>query len=286
VIIKVYADESGTHDETGQTKGSEVPVVAGYFAPADYWVKFCDEWQSVLAKYKAPYFHNKELGKHRRLNSPYFGWDKDRVTDFRYDLAMIAGSEAIPIGGLYHAKKHHQLGFKGKPFELAFQLFFNDFCEAMNSHKLGFAEKILFIFDNNDNKKWKKSLNKVYGMFKEKNPTFGDLTFEDDQDSLHLGLQAADLYASASRQLGVPHMESGKQLQPMRILDLILNQNLREKNHPWNYSQMHPLMFKLVTDLFRADEKRQKKEWAVRGLQNKEYYPFEHFPFEKFGIKK
>jgi hypothetical protein len=62
-MIKVYADESGTQDETGQEKGSEVPVVAGYIATANYWVKFCGEWQSVLNKYKAPYFHNRELAK-------------------------------------------------------------------------------------------------------------------------------------------------------------------------------------------------------------------------------
>ena len=174
VIIKVYADESGTHDETGQEKGSEVPVVAGFFAPADYWVRFCGEWQSALNNYKVPHFHNKELGFHQRLkpNNPCYGWDNDRVIDFRYDLAMVAGSEAIPIGGLYHAKKHHELGFNGNPFELAFQLFFNDFCEAMNSHKLGFAERVLFVFDSNENKKWKKSLHKIYKMFEEKNPTF------------------------------------------------------------------------------------------------------------------
>lgn len=287
MIIKVYADESGTHDETGQEKGSEVPVVAGFFAPESYWPKFCNEWEGVLNKCKVRYFHNKELGWHHRLkpNNPYFGWNNDQVDDFRYDLAMVAGSEAIPIGGFYHAKKHFELGYEGNPFELAFQLFFNDFCEAMNSHKLGIAQKVHFIFDSNDNKEWKASLQKVYEMFKAKNPTFGELSFEDDKAPQHLGLQAADLYASASRRVGVSHMKSGKQLQPMRILDLILNRNLREKDHPWNYSQMHPIIFKMTIDLLRSDEKRQKQEWESSGLKNKEYYPFEHFPFEQYGIK-
>ena len=80
--------------------------MAGYFAPESYWPNFCDEWQAVLNEYKVSYFHNKELSWHQRLkaNNPYFGWDNDQVADFRYDLAMVAGSAAIPIGGFYHAK--------------------------------------------------------------------------------------------------------------------------------------------------------------------------------------
>ena len=73
VIIKVYADESGTHDKTGRQKGSQVPVIAGYLASAEYWKSFNDNWQSVLKhkKYGVDYFHNKELGFHHRQKTTF-----------------------------------------------------------------------------------------------------------------------------------------------------------------------------------------------------------------------
>ena len=284
MILQVYADESGTNDPAGQAKGSEVPVVAGYIASADYWTRFCAEWKAALDRHRAPYFHFREFAsKHlcAKRDSPYYQWNHERRDDFLYDLAMIAGDVAVPIGGLYDAKKHHALGFNGDPFKGAFAAFFNDVREAMDTHWPGCTDKVLFIFDNNDNKKWRESLHEVYDFFKEKDGRFGELTFEDDKDPKHLGLQAADMSAYATRQQGVPHMESGKQLQPMRILDIILNKNLR----PAQFAGIHPLVWGMIINLFRADQKKQKREWAAQGLPKKRYYPYEHFPFEKYKLK-
>jgi hypothetical protein len=58
VKVVAYIDESGTHDETGRQKGSTVAVVAGLVDHRDCWDKFCKDWQSVLNKYSAPFFHS------------------------------------------------------------------------------------------------------------------------------------------------------------------------------------------------------------------------------------
>lgn len=67
----------------------------------------------------------------------------------------------------------------------------------------------------------------------------------------------------------------------MRIIDFILYRNLREGQHLWNYSRIHPFIFELIVDLFRRDEKRQKREWEALGYNKEKYYPLEHFPFDK-----
>lgn len=58
--IVVYADESGTHDKSGCLPGSEGAVFAGFAAKEDTWIRFRKDWQAVLEKYSADYFHFSE----------------------------------------------------------------------------------------------------------------------------------------------------------------------------------------------------------------------------------
>jgi hypothetical protein len=110
--VIIYADESGTHDRTGQQQGSEYPIVAGYAAPVSEWSKFSVDWKAVLNSYGAPYFHFKEWAAASaaiRFNkpqtdelkkNPYFGWDIKRLDKFLYTLADIAGrGNKVPIAG-------------------------------------------------------------------------------------------------------------------------------------------------------------------------------------------
>jgi hypothetical protein len=58
--LVVYADESGTHDNTGTQQGSREAILAGIVAPSEEWRTFCRAWQSALNKYSAPYFNFRE----------------------------------------------------------------------------------------------------------------------------------------------------------------------------------------------------------------------------------
>jgi hypothetical protein len=287
VIIKVYADEAGTHDKKGKQKGSEVPVLAGYLASVEYWTNFANDWQSVLNKYNVSYFHNKEFGFHARQKptNPYRTWSEDKIRDFRYDLAMVAGSGAIPVGGLFWAEKHHALGNEGDAHKLAMQMFFNGFCEAMNLRKIGGVDKVLFIFDMNQKKEWVASLWEVYNEFKKKNPNFGGLTFEDDKDPSHLGLQAADLFASSCHNRGPDFMRNKQNANPPRIIDIILNRFSPKETFDKALETLPDLAFRVMIDVLRKHEIIQKREWKKQGLRNQEYLPTLHFPFEKYGIK-
>src|SRR5882757_1781862 len=61
VNLIVYADESGTHDEKAILPGSEAPVFGGYIADVRRWKLSVMHWQSVLEKYRVPYFHFREF---------------------------------------------------------------------------------------------------------------------------------------------------------------------------------------------------------------------------------
>ena len=291
MLIKVYGDESGTHDKTGKQKGSEVPVVGGYFAPPEFWDNFNKQWQAVLddPKYKAPYFHAKELEFHyrqRESKKPFYKWSDEKVADFKYDLAMVAGNGAIPIGGMAFAAGISQKGLNIDPFELAFTLFFNDLCEALNARKLFNVDRFSFVFDSHENESWRDYAHNVHAVFRKNNPNFGGISFEDDKDPLHCGLQAADLYASSIRRPAVPHMQSGGKLQPRRTIDLILMRHMREEGHSWNLSGIPDLVFRLMIGLFREDERRMRAQWKKQGIKGREYHPEFDFPFEQYGIPK
>jgi len=57
VKLAAYLDDGGSHDRTSKEVGSKQIVLTGWVDRRDDWAKFCGQWQSVLDKYSAPYFH-------------------------------------------------------------------------------------------------------------------------------------------------------------------------------------------------------------------------------------
>ena len=110
--LVLYADESGTHDRTGNQPQSQVAVMAGYVARCESWIKFHRDWGALLKKYSVPYFHFTELQFARRVveksgtpihsqhKNPYLGWSAQKCSDFLMDAAgLIAGGSRIPVCG-------------------------------------------------------------------------------------------------------------------------------------------------------------------------------------------
>jgi len=57
VILKVYGDETGTNDITGQQPGSAVPALSGLMDTSENWTVFCKKWRRTLDSYNAEFFH-------------------------------------------------------------------------------------------------------------------------------------------------------------------------------------------------------------------------------------
>lgn len=285
--IVVYADESGTNDVTGQQPGSEVPTLCGYIDTPEYWVRFKRKWKQILNDYRAPYFHFREFAsKHlcAKPSSPYHGWSEEKRDSFLYDLAYLCSDSAVPIGGCYHAKLHHQQCLEGNAFEHTIDAFFHDLGQTIEDHWPRYGGKVEFVFDKCDDERWNIPLQKMHAKYALNDARLNDeLVFADDKDPKHLPLQAADLYAYAMRQHARRQLErriSGDQsLEPMRVLDYMLNRNLDPSRRQWL-----PIVWKKVVQLVREDQKRQKAAWAKAGESKKQYYPDQHFPYEKYGL--
>jgi hypothetical protein len=106
VKLIAYIDESGTDGR------SAVLIVGGLVALHDEWKRFCKNWQRVLNKHSAKYFHFREwadasavVRKKRSPNSsfknnPYKLWDQDTLDRFLLELAEVAMSDCrLVVGG-------------------------------------------------------------------------------------------------------------------------------------------------------------------------------------------
>jgi hypothetical protein len=135
VMLSVYADESGTHDPGFNKPGARVPVISGFIDTVENWKIFCNNWKALLDEYKVPYFHFREI-KWERMNpkSPYCGRSDDKIDDFIYDMAMVAGKTAIPVGGHCDGGKSLSLQKGENPYETTFREFFNSVVAAINTH--------------------------------------------------------------------------------------------------------------------------------------------------------
>jgi hypothetical protein len=172
VKIVLYADESGTHDPTGMARGAECPVIGGYLAYRDDWIRFCGEWDAVLKNYTVPYFHFREFNDRDAAqndnSSPYHGWDKNRRESFLYDLAEVAGKQ-IPVGGMYFLKKHNEVfpNDSQYPYIYTFRKFFECLDEMLKERPY-LSEKIAIFMDRNSDKEWKHALIGIVDEYRKK----------------------------------------------------------------------------------------------------------------------
>ncbi len=204
VKLVVYADESGTNDPIGKRQDSRVAVVAGYMARCDEWPLFCNAWREVLGtpKYAVSYFHYRELANNKNKTSIYYGWNTDKILNFLYDLAEIAG-RYIPVGGFYNLEAHAEInkGDKRYPYSFVFEKFFEDLFAAINEHYPNLKGDVDLFFDQKKgDTNWQASLFEMARDYREhKDNRLGALTFADKKKYPHWPLQAADLYAYRMR---------------------------------------------------------------------------------------
>src|ERR1039457_1814144 len=277
VILKVYGDETGTNDITGQQPGSAVPALSGLIDTSEYWTRFCVKWKKILDNYRAQFFHFREFAsKHQcsKPSSPYYGWTDKKRHGFLYDLAIQISESAVPIGGACGAKRNYNLGLLGNPYEIAIRNFFESLIYELNLHWPTYDGKVLLILDYSGDEKWLLPIHKIHSEYLLKDKRIGGLTFEDDKDEKHLPLQAADLTSYIFRQYAERFVENeGKVTPPLRVLDIILNRNLNVE-----LRQMKNTKWDKFVNLVCEDEKRQTAIWKKEGKLNQKYHPEIHFP--------
>jgi len=167
VHVAVYADDSGTHDETGKLTGAKEATISGIIGLREDWISFCGEWQRVLNKYKVKFFHFREWSnasavvRNKRPPSsdfhknPYRHLDAKQLNDFVVELATIAGSKnKLTIGGVVYTKKHYEAKTKGEipansnPYEFCAAQFFEEFVHILETIRSPWKRQpVSFFFD-------------------------------------------------------------------------------------------------------------------------------------------
>ena len=272
VMLKVYADETGTHD------GSDMVVLAGLIESREYWQKFNRKWQAVLDNYGAKFFHFREFRKSANTSKddPYYGWSDEKRRNFMFRLAMLAGESAVSTGGAYPIERNKKLGLANDSFQATIHAFYKSTLAMLDMHWPNYSGKVLFIFDDTSNREWAGKTYAIHSEYKQKDYRIGGITFEDDKDPVHLGLQAADMSAIHSRNNARGYVEADGENFDVGIIDFILGKNVDVafRNLPEKITK------KLIKDM-REDESQKRKN-GFSGA----YVPLKHFDFVKYGYQK
>ena len=243
VKVVAYIDESGTHDKTGKRQGSAVAVICGLVAWRHDWAQFCTEWEAVLNKYGAPYFHFFEWSTASRVTrgkikapsdygqNPYREWSHSKLNAFLYDLASITGGgNKVIVGGYVYTSDFHAAKTSrginpkivpagGDPYKHVVDQFFEKLPGDILSAWPYWNEPVSILYDWSG-PEWKRAICDAHERHKVQDPRIAELVFADKK--VHLPLQAADMVAYRFRQLAENLRENKLQLEPLPKLDELL----------------------------------------------------------------
>jgi hypothetical protein len=246
VDVVAYIDESGHHDPTGKSPGSQYAVMAGYVDCVEEWEKFNRNWQATLSKYKVKVFHftewveasktiRKRIEEPRNFNqSPYYGWELSKLDSFLYELAEIAGSGNKVLVGItlpivdFQADAANPLykqilPAKGDPRRYLAEKFFERLPHDLVSGWPDWKGSISVFYDAPD-KGWAGIITSSFLKQREEDARLGGLVMA--RKDLHLPLQAADMVCYRFRQLAENYNGIGLEADPMPKLDQLLLKSL------------------------------------------------------------
>jgi len=244
VKLAAYVDESGRHDRTGKQKGSGQIVVSGWVDRRDNWCEFCGQWQSILDKYSAHYFHFAEwadasatirTGRNPSSSfskNPYRGWSLEKLDAFLYELAALAGAgQKIFVGGFIstrdfsEAKKHPEYSRfapASDPYQACLNQFFKTFAMEVQQQWPHWKESVSFFFDQNDDKEWNHSVQDAFMAAHNRDSRIAELSFADKKIYPHFPLQAADMIAYRFRQIVENFTDPDIYSNPSKLDDLLI----------------------------------------------------------------
>jgi hypothetical protein len=272
-MLKLYADESGVHDD------AEVTVLGGVMDKREYWEEFCREWGAVLNNYKVRHFHFREFRQsaNTKPTDTYYAWPLSKRRDFLYSLSMVLGHSAVPAGGAYATKRNAKLGIPKDPFEETIRSFYESVLAMLNLYWPD--ERVHVVFDDSKNRKWTGVIHEIHHEFKTKDKRICTLAFDDDETCMPL--QGADFTSMLFRNTVKQYVDvEGQSSGDARIIDFIVH-----KNQDPRFRRPDKKKFKKMIDDMRDDEATKTASWRSQGIK-RTYIPLQDFDFEEFAKRQ
>ncbi|HLY22032.1 MAG TPA: hypothetical protein VKT83_06145 [bacterium] len=209
MALHTYADESGTHDETGLQPGAEVAVVAGYVAEQERWGELSRLWRKALDDEGLKAFHASNLLGPRGL-SLSSDWTQKRIDAFVFRLIEITRETALfGAAGLLQVQHYNEIvparlrADIQHPYYFSFQVFLAKALQVLNEDvkpPMPPGQNALFVFEQQD--EFQDIAFALYNQFRrERDPhqRLGAVMFAAKDQ--YLQLHAADLLAYRLRKM-------------------------------------------------------------------------------------
>jgi len=191
-VIKVYMDESGTHE------GSPVVAVAAYFGRPKTWMAFTKEWN--IAKRPINVFHSVDCANYEK---EFEGWNQERRDPYVANLLPVLARHKI--AGVSVSMKLQDLKevleprpdlmqLFGNPYTACFRITTRLIVEAVEA--MGSNERLAFIHEDND---YQHEAIDAFNFVKStRDKHYGPMTLTFGAKDQYVPLQAADVLAYES----------------------------------------------------------------------------------------
>jgi len=208
--------------------------------------------------------------------SRFYGWSDEKTDDFIYDMAITASLTAIPFGGGHALKRMAPGATTSEMYTIMFEQYFSDFSDTMNVLFPKFNGKASFFFDDNNNENWIAVLNKIHKAWREKDSRVGEYTSVKKGDERAVPCQAADLFAYVQRQQ-LEIVFDKDEIQPSRVLDLIISRNAFPKNHPkYKFALMPETKWRDLIRQLRDYKRKMDATNKIMGTPKQPYSLYNH----------
>jgi hypothetical protein len=222
--------------------------VSGWVDWVEYWNTFCGQWQSIINKYDAPYFHFVDWAYASHIlrsgkapsssfsKNPYKEWTLEKLDAFLYELAKIAGGgKKIYVGSFVstkdfaEAKKHpyySRFATTHDPYQACLNGFFESFAREVQQQWTYWKEPVSFFFDQNGDKEWNHFVRDAFIEAQRKDSRISELSFVNGKIPPHLPIQAADMICGRNRQLAEKFTDPNILSNPSKLDDLLIKPSI------------------------------------------------------------
>ena len=233
VVIKIFMDESGTHDQ------SPAMAIGAYLAPLETWEAFTTKWNDVKrheGKYPIDVFHSTDC---EALRGEFEGWTKVERDGLVSKLLSVIGEHDIHGIGLavdlpsfkseFKNRPDLRALFNDEPYIFCFQLVLDDILSELE--KSGSNQAVAFVHEENEYEAMAEAA--FSSMKAQRSKHYGPMSLTFGEKRAYTPLQAADVLAfETNKRMRDPSKEGRRSFQTINARGRVRVEGFTRENMP------------------------------------------------------